>query len=148
MDTPGSRCPNRSARFGRCGGGERRSSNAVENGKTPTTESAFRHTQEVKRWAVGGILVAAIASAAVPAAARDAAPAATADPLGVYFRHDAVGRNQVALAITSCGSERWSVKTATDDDRHHIAAGVRDTKLRSLRRKTTPPSRPDTARVT
>lgn len=79
----------------------------------------------------------------------DAARASTAanDPLAVYFRHDAVGRAQRALAMTQCGTERWPVKTGTDDDRHRVNATPRDVSLSYLRSRPTPSSRPQTARV-
>jgi hypothetical protein len=69
------------------------------------------------------------------------------DPLAVYFRHDAVGRAQLSLALSSCGTERWSVKTATDDDRHHIDTTPRDASIRYLRARRTPSYRPQTRRV-
>jgi hypothetical protein len=97
-----------------------------------------------------GVVVLAVAGLTAPvathaAAARDVAP--SADPLGVYFRHDAVGRTQLALAISACGTERWTVKTATDDDRNRIAAGAQDTTIRALRHRSTPTTRPATTRV-
>jgi hypothetical protein len=96
-----------------------------------------------------GIAVALITGLTAPVAGHAVADDVTgsADPLGVYFRADAVGRSQAALVISSCGTERWTVKTMTDDDRHDIAAGVRDTTIRALRHRSTPASRPATARV-
>jgi hypothetical protein len=67
--------------------------------------------------------------------------------LDVYFRHDAVGRAQLKLALSACGTERWSVKTAADDDRHQIATTPRDASIRYLRARHTPSSRPQTSRV-
>ena len=74
-------------------------------------------------------------------------PRTSDDPLAVYFRHDAVGRAQLSLALSNCGTERWSVKTATDDDRHHINTAPRDASIRYLRSRTTPSYRPQTGRV-
>ena len=95
------------------------------------------------------VVVAAIAGLTAPVAGHAAArnTSAAADPLGVYFRADAVGRSQAALVLADCGTERWTVKTMTDDDRHDIAAGVRDTTVRALRHRPTPTARPSTARV-
>jgi hypothetical protein len=72
---------------------------------------------------------------------------ASADPLSVYFRHDAVGRAQLKLAITSCGTERWSVKTAADDDRNQVHSKPQDVSIRYLRARHTPSYRPQTSRV-
>ena len=72
---------------------------------------------------------------------------ATDDPLAVYFRHDAVGRAQLRLALSACGTERWSVKTAADDDRSRVATKPRDVSIRYLRARHTPSYRPQTARV-
>jgi hypothetical protein len=69
------------------------------------------------------------------------------DPLAVYFRHDAVGRAQLSLALSACGTERWTVKTATDDDRHHVTSAPRDATIRYLRTRNTPSFRPQTGRV-
>jgi hypothetical protein len=69
------------------------------------------------------------------------------DALAVYFRHDAVGRAQLRLALSSCGTERWTVKTATDDDRHRVDPAARDVSIRYLRKRTTPSYRPQTGRV-
>jgi hypothetical protein len=88
-----------------------------------------------------------------PGSAAAGGPRSTApstprnDPLAVYFRHDAVGRAAVSLALSSCGTERWSVKTASDDDRHHIDGKPRDVSIRYLRARRTPSSRPQTGRV-
>ena len=96
-----------------------------------------------------GVVVAAIAGLTAPVAGHAAArnTAAAADPLGVYFRADAVGRSQLALVLADCGTERWTVKTMTDDDRHDIAPGVQDTTIRALRQRPTPTTRPATGRV-
>jgi hypothetical protein len=72
--------------------------------------------------------------------------AATNDPLAVYFRHDAVGRAQLRLALSACGTERWTVKTATDDDRHRVNTTAKDVSIRYLRNRTTPSYRPQTNR--
>lgn len=69
------------------------------------------------------------------------------DPLAVYFRHDAVGRAQLRLALSPCGTERWTVKTASDDDRRRINDTPRDVSIRYLRNRTTPSYRPQTSRV-
>ena len=69
------------------------------------------------------------------------------DPLAVYFRPDAIGRAQLSLALSACGTERWSVKTATDDDRHRVVASPRDVTVRYLRNRHTPSSRPQTGRA-
>ena len=69
------------------------------------------------------------------------------DALSVYFRHDAVGRAQRALSMSSCGTERWTVKTGTDDDRHKVVTTPRDVSLRYLRSRPAPASRPETSRV-
>lgn len=53
----------------------------------------------------------------------------------------------LALAATSCGTERWPVKTATDDDRnkiHHSAVG---TTIKYLRSRTAPSYKPQTSRI-
>jgi hypothetical protein len=71
----------------------------------------------------------------------------TDDPLAVYFRHDAVGRAQLSLALSNCGTERWTVKTAADDDRHHVVTQPRDASIRYLRTRHTPSYKPQTARV-
>lgn len=98
---------------------------------------------------VGVALVAlALCSPGIAAASRPVKLAAsTDDPLAVYFRHDAVGRAQLRLALSACGTERWTVKTATDDDRHHINTKARDVSIRYLRKRTTPSYRPQTGRV-
>jgi len=69
------------------------------------------------------------------------------DPLAVYFRHDAVGRAQLRLALSPCGTERWTVKTASDDDRRLVNDTPRDVSIRYLRHRTTPSFRPQTGRV-
>lgn len=68
------------------------------------------------------------------------------DPLAVYFRHDAVGRAQLSLALSACGTERWSVKTVADDDRHRVVTKPRDVSIHYLRTRHTPSYRPQTAR--
>ena len=93
-----------------------------------------------------GLLVASPSSAATSRpAASNTVP--TNDPLAVYFRHDAVGRAQLRLAISDCGTERWTVKTATDDDRHQVTTSPRDVSIRYLRHRQTPSYRPQTSRV-
>ena len=69
------------------------------------------------------------------------------DPLAVYFRDDEVGRAQLALAATTCGTERWTVKTASDDDRHQIDSTTRDVSIKYLRGRHTPATKPQTGRV-
>jgi hypothetical protein len=96
------------------------------------------------------VVVACIAGLTAPvtthaAVARDSD--SLSDPLGVYFRHDDVGRTQTALVLADCGTERWTVKTVTDDDRRELVPGVHDTTLRALRHRPTPASRPATGRV-
>lgn len=76
-------------------------------------------------------------------AARDA----DGDPLAVYFRDDAVGRAQVRLALTTCGTERWTVKTGSDDDRRRVNTSAKDVSVRFLRNRLTPSVKPQTARV-
>jgi len=71
----------------------------------------------------------------------------TDDPLAVYFRHDSVGRAQLRLALSACGTERWTVKTAADDDRQHVVTQPRDVSIRYLRTRHTPSYKPQTARV-
>lgn len=98
---------------------------------------------------VAGLVVGAPGFAASSQAPGPATHSATSidDPLAVYFRHDAVGRAQLRLALSACGTERWSVKTATDDDRHRVSTTPRDTSIRFLRTRHTPSYRPQTARV-
>jgi hypothetical protein len=94
--------------------------------------------------------------AAAPVAGGQAAQAAQAaqhgsasadDALAVYFRHDAVGRSQLALATSACGTERWTVKTGTDDDRQRVVTAAKDVSIRYLRRRATPSVKPQTGRV-
>jgi hypothetical protein len=68
------------------------------------------------------------------------------DPLAVYFRGDPVGRAQLSLALSNCGTERWTVKTAADDDRHQVVATPRNVSIRYLRTRHTPSYRPQTGR--
>lgn len=91
----------------------------------------------------GASAPAASASASAPGAVTTA----SSDPLAVYFRPDAVGRAQLKLALTSCGTERWSVKTGSDDDRHKVGATVHDVSINYLRHRATPSVRPQTGRV-
>jgi hypothetical protein len=99
--------------------------------------------------AVAGLAVTGPAEATTPSASTVGSdqPAAAPDPLAVYFRHDAVGRAQLALAATTCGTERWTVKTASDDDRRLIATSSRDVSVRYLRNRSTPAVKPQTSRV-
>lgn len=69
------------------------------------------------------------------------------DPLAVYFRPDAVGRNMTRLATTTCGTERWPVKTMADLDRSRVDLTPQDTTIRSLRRRATPTDRPQASRA-
>lgn len=92
--------------------------------------------------------VAFLGTPSVPAAPHRSAPTNVDDPLAVYFRPDAVGRSQLALAITACGTERWTVKTGTDDDRHRVSTTVRDVSIKFLRGRSTPATKPQTGRVT
>jgi hypothetical protein len=98
-----------------------------------------------------GFTVVALSFASPGAAATSPTASSTRptsdDPLGVYFRHDAVGRAQLSLALSACGTERWTVKTATDDDRHHVATTPRDVSIRYLRNRHTPAYKPPTGRV-
>jgi len=102
--------------------------------------------------AVAGFAVVALALgtpsfAAATQTHRVSAAAPSNDPLAVYFRHDAVGRAQLSLALSNCGTERWSVKTATDDDRHHVVTTPKDVSIRYLRARKTPSYKPQTGRV-
>ena len=97
---------------------------------------------------VGGLGLSApgfASSSTASSTARILAPAD--DPLAVYFRPDAVGRAQLSLALSSCGTERWSVKTAADDDRHRIVAQPHKVSLHYLRHRHTPATKPQTSRV-
>ena len=80
-----------------------------------------------------------------PISVAPAAPSGNA--FDVYFRHDAVGRAQLALVATTCGTERWTVKTAADDDRQRINRTPRDASIRYLRNRPAPATRPESARV-
>lgn len=73
--------------------------------------------------------------------------AASVDPLAVYFRHDAVGRTMARLAVTTCGTERWPVKTLTDDDRHRVDLHAKRVSVNYLRHRTTPAVKPQSARA-
>lgn len=78
-------------------------------------------------------------------AVAQAAPAS--DALSVFFRHDAVGRAARAHAMSSCGTERWTVKTGSDDDRHRVNTTPRDVSIAFLRKRASPADRPETRRV-
>jgi hypothetical protein len=96
--------------------------------------------------------LSAVASGSAHQSAVNRVPATVtstpeADALDVYFRHDSVGQAQRALAMTTCGTERWTVKTGTDDDRHKIATTAHDFSIRYLRSRPTPAYRPETSRV-
>jgi hypothetical protein len=114
-----------------------------------------RRTSVVTAVVAAGAAVTALAlcapgfaATARPHSAAIASTASTSsDPLAVYFRHDAVGRAQLSLALSQCGTERWSVKTATDDDRHRVDSKPRDVSIRYLRARHTPSYRPPTGRV-
>lgn len=110
-----------------------------------------RHVPSRRAWLVAAAGVGLLATSPVAGAAAGHNPArraaTQADPFGVYFRHDAVGRSQLALAATTCGTERWTVKTGTDDDRRHVADTVRQVSVRYLRHRSTPATKPQTARV-
>jgi hypothetical protein len=84
---------------------------------------------------------------AQPQAKFSSTARASDDPLAVYFRNDAVGRAQLSLAATTCGTERWTVKTGADDDRHHVHAGAHGVSIRYLRHRNTPVVKPQTERV-
>ena len=73
--------------------------------------------------------------------------APTSDAFDVYFRHDAVGRAQLALVATTCGTERWPVKTGADDDRKRINNTPHDVSINYLRNRPAPADRPQTSRV-
>jgi hypothetical protein len=96
-----------------------------------------------------GLVVSALALSSPPTSVADvtAGPTGAGDPLAVYFRHDAVGRNMRHLAATTCGTERWSVKTATDDDRHRIHLHADDVTIRYLLHRDEPATKPQTSRV-
>jgi hypothetical protein len=96
---------------------------------------------------VAALALLPVATAAAPQRTAGSVAPAGDDPLAVYFRHDAVGRSQLALAVTTCGTERWTVKTGTDDDRDLVGTVPRDVTIRFLRRLATPASKPQTARV-
>ena len=96
--------------------------------------------------AIGFIVVGLSFGSPGFAAGRSSQPTID-DPLAVYFRHDAVGRAQVRLALSACGTERWTVKTLADDDRHHVSTNPRDVSVRYLRTRQTPSNRPQTSRV-
>lgn len=104
-----------------------------------------------RRAALAAGLAAAVATTlavATPAPASPAASTAVAhSAFDVYFRHDAVGRGQLALVATTCGTERWTVKTAADDDRHRIDTDPVRATIRHLRHRPTPASKPQTGRV-
>ena len=99
--------------------------------------------------AVSGLGLASpgFATSRQPSSVVDAGRWVSDDPLAVYFRHDAVGRAQLKLALSACGTERWSVKTAADDDRHRVSTTPRDVSIRYLRARPTPSYRPQTSRV-
>ena len=80
-------------------------------------------------------------------AAKQGSISSDKDPLAVYFRHDPVGRAQLSLALSDCGTERWSVKTAADDDRQHVVTDPRSASIHFLRTRHTPSLRPQTGRA-
>src|SRR3954468_17835977 len=96
------------------------------------------------------LILASLGAGSVGFAQPNGAPrsgvAAVQDPLAVYFRGDPVGRAQLSLALSSCGTERWSVKTAADDDRHHVVTTPRNVSIRYLRTRHTPSNRPQPGR--
>lgn len=96
--------------------------------------------------AVTGLVMSSPGLAATTRAST-AASTTHDDPLAVYFRHDAVGRAQLSLVLSQCGTERWSVKTAADDDRKLISTKAQDASIRYLRARHTPSTRPQTGRV-
>lgn len=111
-----------------------------------------RRTAVVSALAVVAVSALVLGSPGFAATNRSLVAAASSttasnDPLAVYFRHDAVGRAQLSLALSPCGTERWSVKTATDDDRHRVNTTPRDVSIRYLRARHTPAVRPQTSRV-
>ena len=97
--------------------------------------------------AAAGFTVVALSFGSPGFAASHTTKAMSDDPLAVYFRHDAVGRAQLSLALSTCGTERWTVKTASDDDRHLITTSPREVSIRYLRTRHTPSYKPQTARV-
>lgn len=104
---------------------------------------------------LGAAVLALLAAGPVQGATRHATqPSAQAlatradpDPLGMYLRDDAVGRNMAPLAVTTCGTERWPVKTLTDDDRHAVDLHARNATIRYLRHRPTPSVKPQTTRA-
>jgi hypothetical protein len=99
--------------------------------------------------ALSGIAVLAASPMAAARTPGNTSPRSTTanNDFDIYFRPDAVGRAQLKLALSACGTERWSVKTAADDDRNKVAATPRDVSIRYLRARRTPSYRPQTSRV-
>jgi hypothetical protein len=85
-------------------------------------------------------LLAAGTATGAGAAPRSAPAGHVADPNAIYFRHDAVGGNMQRLAVssTSCGTERWPVKTLTDYDRGNVDLNARRASIRYLRGRNRP----------
>ena len=52
-----------------------------------------------------------------------------------------------SLATTSCGTERWSVKTMTDDDRGQVHLHAKSVSIRFLRHRDEPSYKPQTSRA-
>lgn len=104
---------------------------------------------QMRRWLVAlssCLPLLALLTATSPALHKPS-PARVANAFDVYSRHDAVGRNMLALVATSCGTERWPVKTATDDDRNKIHHSSTGTTIKYLRSRPAPSSMPQTSRV-
>jgi hypothetical protein len=81
------------------------------------------------------------------AAAPEPGQPRSAGPMDVYFHADAVGRNMRALAVSSCGTERWPVKTLTDYDRAQVRLHPDDVSIKFLRGRATPETLPQANRA-
>ena len=75
------------------------------------------------------------------------ATAKASDAFDVYFGHDAVSRNMVRLVATTCGTERWPVKTGTDYDRNKIHQQAVNSTIKYLDSRPEPSSRPQANRI-
>jgi hypothetical protein len=97
--------------------------------------------------AVGVASLLATSGGGHVAAAAPPAGLAAVGPLDLYFRADAVGRTMQALAITTCGTERWPVKTVTDYDRLRVHLHPDDVSIKSLRGQPGPTTKPQANRA-
>ena len=96
---------------------------------------------------VSGLLAAGLTLAG-PADTHPTAPAASADPLLVLQAlpdlPESVAGNRVFLAASSCGVERWSIKTGTDAAAKSInLAAAKPVSIASLRSLAKPTSYPN-----